>query len=811
MAELLSTLLQDLRFAIRQLRKSPGFTLTAILVFALGIAASTAIFAFVDAALVRPLPYRAPSQLVALFEHIPVGDRFHISYGDYLDWKQRNHTLSSLDAYRPSRLTLKTPAGGEEVLGAVVSAGFFRTLGVVPFLGRDFMPGEDLPSAQHTVILSYTCWQKRFGANANVLGQPVTLDGHSAVVVGVLPPGFHFAPTPAAEYWITLRWMLPMDERVGHPFYGIARLKPNTSMLAARADLASIAQQIALQYPHTNRDRTATVMPLTDLIVGDVRPTLFALLLGAGLLSLIGFANISSLLFVRAASRRREIAVRGALGASHARLVCQFTVEGFLLAGSGCMIGLVLAWCSLSILTTWIPRALLDGMPYLDGLHFDLHLLLFALAISACGGILFSAGPSLQLFLSNMQEGLVEGGRTAAGLTWRRVGATLVVIELAFTVVLLVSGGLLAKSFYRLVHEDLGMSADHLAVLHAETLDDLQDSQLIAIERKIRYGITALPGVIAVGNSDQLAIGSGERYTSGFAHFRVIGKAYLGEGDEADQHSVSVGYFETLQARLLHGRYFSEQDDISKPSVALINRTMAQRIFPGEEVLGKTILNEFYAKRPFQIIGIVDDIQDGPLDAKPVPVVYIALNQNPTSDFYVTVRTAPSAGNIFHAMATVIHQAYPGLIVDDEETMTDRINNSESAYLHRIAASIVAAFASLALLLGTVGLYGVISYSVGQRTREIGVRMALGAQRANVYQLILKETCWLTVVGILAGLLSFLLSARILRSMLFAVSPWDAANLSCVVGVLVASALLASFLPARRAASLNPTEALRSE
>ena len=811
MAELIATILQDLRFAIRQLRKTPGFTLTAILVFALAIAASTAIFAFVDAALVKPLPYRDPTRLVALFERIPVGDRFHISYGDYLDWKQRNHTLSSLSAYRPNRFTLKTPSGGEEVLGAIVSDGFFRTLGVAPFLGRDFLPGEDLANAQRTILLSYSCWQKRFGSRTAVLGQTVTLDGTPGVIIGVLPKAFHFAPTPAAEYWITLRWYLPLDNRTGHPYYGIARLKPGASIAAAQNDLASIAQQIALLYPKTNRDRTATLMPLTDLIVGNIRPTLYALLLGAGLLALIGFANVASLLFVRAASRQREFAVRGALGASRARLISQFAVEGFLLAGTGCAIGLMLTWASLGTLTRVIPRALFESMPYLDGLHLDLHLLLFALVVTACGGVLFSAGPTLQHFLADMHEGLMEGGRTAAGRSWRRVGSTLVVMELAFTMVLLVSGGLLAKSFYRLLHEDLGMSTDRLAVLHVETQDDLKDPQIIAIERKIRSALSSLPGVMGAGDADGLAVGSGERYTSGFAHFRVLGKAYLGEGDEADQHSVSVGYFETLQARLLKGRYFSEQDDLSKPGVALINHTMAQRFFPGENPIGKTLVNEFFADHPTRIIGIVDDIQDGPLDARPMPVVYIALNQNPTTDFYVTVRTARSQASIFHAMATVIHQAYPGLIVDDQQTMTDRINNSESAYLHRIAASIVAAFAFLALLLGTVGLYGVISYSVGQRTREIGVRMALGAQRLAVYQLILKEACWLAALGILGGTLSFLLTARFLRSMLFAVSPWDAASLFSVVALLTVAALLASYLPARRAASMNPTDALRAE
>ena len=802
-------LLQDLRFAVRQLRKSPGFACTAILVFALGIAASTAIFAFVDAALVKPLPYRDPSRLVALFERLPHGDRFHLSHGDYLDWKRLNRVFTSLEVYRPERFALKTATNTEEVPAATVSDGFFRMLGVTPFLGRDFAPGEDRPGPQRPVILSYEIWQKRFVGNNFILGEKVQLEGDPYVVVGVLPRDFHFAPVATAGFWVTLNWLGNIDPRFGHPYYGVARLKPGASLAMAYADLTPIAQQIAITYPHTNRDRTVTVLSLADLIFGDIRPTLLALLCGAGLLSLIGFVDVSSLLLVRGESRRREIAVRGALGASRARLVRQFAVEGFLLAGSGCVLGLLLTACSISILAGLIPRELLDNMPYLDALHFNWHIFLFAVGISLSGGFLFSAGPVLQLFLSDLHEGLMEGGRTAAGRAWRRAGATLVVVELAITVVLLMSAGLLVKSFYRLLHEDFGMAPDHLAMLHV--LDqDASDARSLAIERTIRNAMAALPGVVSVGDSQEPALASGEVYKNWFEHVRVQGRSYLGEGDEATRNYVSVGYFETLRARLLKGRYFVDGDDKSKPRIALINRTMAAQIFPGEDPIGRTLLGEFDSA-PAQIVGVVDDIKDGALDTAPTPAVYRPLNQNPASDFYITVRTSQPEGAILPSMVRTVHQLDSSLIVDGEETMSDRINNGQAAYLHRSAAWLVAAFASLALLLGTVGLYGVISYSVGQRTREIGVRMALGAQRASVYQLILKEACWLAVLGVAGGLACSLVSASLIRSMLFAVSPWDMATMLSVICVLAAAALLASYIPARRAASLNPTEALRAE
>lgn len=808
---LLEDLMQDFRFATRQLRKNPGFTSTAVLVFGLGIAASTAIYAFVNEALVKPLPYRDPSTLVALYERIPVGDRYHLSEFDYEAWKQRNRVFTSLDVYRPDRFTLKEAGGVEEVSGALISDGFFRTLGVAPFLGRDFRTGEDLPSAAQTVMLSYETWRKRFGANSNVVGSTVTLDGDSYLIVGVLPRKFHFAPVGRVEFWRTLHGLC-QDNHQCFPYYGVARLHEGVSVGAALENISSIAQQIAVEFPQTNRDRSANVIPLTDAILGDIRPTLIALLCGAGLLALIGFVNVSSLLLVRAESRRREIAVRGALGASHVRLVRQFAVEGFLLAASGCGLGSALTYGLLGVLAGQIPANLMDNMPYLEEVRWNAHLLLFAAAVSMLGGALFSAGPALHLFFSDMQQGLLEGGRTSAGRGWRRLGASLVAVELAITVVLLVGAGLLAKSFYRLLHLDIGIAADHLAVMHVARPGPWDNDKLnLALERQVVAGISALPGVTSVGISREVALGSGEGFSHLFTHYRVAGRAYVGVGDEAVDQTVSVGYFETLRARLLQGRYFTDADDASKPGVAIINRTMARQEFPGEYAIGKRIISQYDPEHPSEIIGVVDDVKDGPLDMKPTAAVYSPFNQNPFNDFYVTLRTSQSEKAMLPSLVKAVHAIDGGLIADEEESMTDRIDNSQAAYLHRSAAWIVAGFAGLALLLGTVGLYGVISYSVGQRTREIGVRMALGAQRHSVYRLILTEAAWLAALGVTGGILSSLGLTGLLRGMLFEVSPWDAETLLAVACVLVAAALLASYVPARRAASVNPTEALRAE
>ncbi len=807
---LLEPMLRDLRFAVRLLRSRLGFACTAVSIFALSIAASTAIFAFVDAALVKPLPYRDPSTLVALFERIPVGERYHLSYSDYLDWKRLNRGFASLDVYRPEPLTLDTPTGAEEVSGARVSDGFFRTLGISPFLGRDFRPGEDQPGAQQTVILSYEAWQKRFAANMDVLGTSITFDGAPYAVVGILPSGFHFAPVASAQFWITLHGFCA-NTRTCHPYYGVGRLQDGVSPAAAYADLSSIAQRIAVEYPQSNRDRSATVMPLADAILGGIRPTLIALLSGAGLLSLIGFVNVSSLLLVRSEGRRREMALRSTMGASRARLVCQFAVEGFSLAGFGCGIGLLLTGFLIRILSGQIPHDVLDNMPYLQGLHLNTHLLLFAGTLSILGGTLFSAGPAFQLLLSGVPEALKEGGRAVAGRSWRKTGSVLVVVELAVTVVLLVSAGLLAKSFYRLLHEDVGMAADHLAVMHVAGLGSETAVVNLGLERQIMSRMSALPGVISVGISQQLALSSGENFALSFGHFRVSGRSYPGQGDEASTRIVSVGYFETLRARLLRGRYFTEADDASQRPVAIINRTMAKQIFPGEDPLRKHLIDEYDKDHPVEIIGVVDDIKDGPLDMKPTPAVYEPFNQNPVSNFYVTLRTSQFEQSLFHSMADVVHQLAPRLIADGQDSMVDRISSSQSAYLHRSAAWIVAGFAGMALLLGVIGLYGVISYSVGQRTREIGVRMALGAQRVSVYRLILVEAGWLVISGIAGGLLCSFAATRLLRSMLFRVSPWDGGTMFFVACVLAGSALLASYLPAHCAASIDPVEALRAE
>ena len=806
----LETVWQDLRFAIRQLRKNAGFALTAIVILTLGIGASVAIFAFVDAALLQPLPYRDPGRLVNLFESNTLGPKFHLSYLDYLDWQKFNKVFRSVDIYGNNGFNLKTPAGAQRVDGARVSEGFFRTLGVAPVLGRDFHAGEDQPGAPATVLLNYATWQKRFGGRPDVLGQTATLDGVSYAIVGVLPREFHFALAEPSEFWTTLRADGSCEKHRGcHNYWGVARLKDGVSAAAALANVVTIAQQLQKQYPDSNTDRAGYLLPLTEAIVGDIRPILWVLLSGAGLLLLIASVNVASLLLVRSESRRREIAVRGALGASRSRLIRQFVTEGLVLAAAGSVLGLASAYGSMQLLPMLIPKDMMARMPYLLGLGLNLHVLIFAAVISIGAGVLFSVTPTLRLPLSEIGKGLTDGGRGAAGTTWRRFGSNLVVIELAAAMVLLVSAGLLGKSFYRLLHVDTGMEPDHVAAIQVVAPESTyaKDEQRIVLERQVLGRAAVLPGVTSVGITSDLPVSDGDGVTT----FRILGRPYHGETNEVNDRQVSAGYFATLHARLLRGRYFAETEDASKPRVTIVNEALAKKYFPGKDPIGQRIGNDTLEPNSLrEIVGVVDDIKEGPLDMIR-PAYYDPFNQSAQSDFAVVVRTSQEEQALLPVLAAAIHQIDPGIATYGAVTMSERIHDSPSAYLHRSSAYIVGGFAALALLLGVVGLYGVIAYSVSQRTREIGVRMALGAQRGTVYQLILKEAAWLIALGIAAGLLCSIAAATLTRKLLFGVGAWDVSTFVAVAVVLAVAAMLASYLPAHRAASVNPVEALRAE
>ncbi|HUN83291.1 MAG TPA: ABC transporter permease [Terracidiphilus sp.] len=799
------TVLQDLRFAMRQLRKSPGFAITAILILALGIASSVAIFAFVDAALIKPLPYENPTRLVQLFESIPLGPRFHLSYPDYLDWKRDNKVFSSLNVFAPYGFMMKTPEGLRKADGARVSDGFFRTLGVKPVLGRDFYYGEDRPEAARTTLLSYSAWQRRYGGSPSVLGKSVILDGDTYTIIGVLPREFSFAPAEPADFWAIQK---PEECRGCHGLFGVARLKDGVTFNQAFADIKAIAQRLARQYPDSNRDQVAYMLPLTDVIVGDIRPILLVVLSGAGLLLLIASVNVASLLMVRAENRRREMAVRGALGASPRRLIRQFVTEGMMLAVIGGALGVACAGQSMHMLASLIPKDLMAAMPFLHGLGLNARVILFACLLTILSGVLFAFIPIARIRFDAIREGLSEGGRSAAGIVWRRFGSNLVVVELATAMVLLSGAGLLGKSLYRLLHTDIGMQPDHIAVVHVEAQPEKykDDAAQSALAREIVRRVGSLPGVESVGITTKLPIEDAD-WTTGF---RIVGRPDHGEHREAAIRRVTSGYMTTLKTTLRSGRYFREDDNASHQQVMIINMEFAREYFPGEDPVGKQLSFDDKAP-PILIVGLIDDIQEGQLDAKPRAAMYRPFYQNANSGFEVLTRTSRDDRAMLPVMESTLRSIDPGMAIFAPMTMEQKIHDAPSTYLHRSSAWLVGGFAVLALLLGAVGLYGVIAYSVSQRTREIGVRMALGAERATVYRLVMRESAQLIVTGIVVGIAASVSAAMLIRKLLFDVSAWDVPTLAGVAIVLALSALLASYIPARRAASVSPAEALRAE
>ena len=805
------TVMQDLHFALRQLRKNPGFTATATIILALGIGASVAIFGFVDAALIKPLPYHDSTRLAVLYETNPLGPLFHLSYLDYLDWKKDNKSFSSLDVFEHNGALLKAQDGLQRVDAATVSSGFFHTLGMTPVLGRDFYPGEDLQSAPRTALLSYGAWRERYGGRRDILGQTLTLDGETSTIIGVLPATFHFAPAEPAEFWSALHPGKDCEIYRGcHNFLGVARLNDGVSFASAFADLQTIAQRLEKTYPNEDGGRFAFMRPLTEVIVGEIRPILLVLLGGASLLLLIAAINVASLLLVRSESRRREIAVRGALGASAGRLIRQFVTEGLLLASAGSLLGAICGVEAMRLLPLLVPKEILAKMPYLLGLGLNLHVAAFTAGVCFATALLFAWMPAARISVTNLSFGLAAGGRGSAGTVWRRFGANLVVIEIATAMVLLVGAGLLGKSLYRLLHVDAGLEPGHLALLRIAATGEryAKDPAQIALERDVVSSVGALPGVQSVAVTNTLPLGDGD----GTSNFRIVGRSYShSEHYEAANRQVSAGYFHTLGARILRGRDFRDDEDKQKPLVTVINQTLANQFFPGVDPIGKQIGLDDDFKSHVEVVGVVNDLQEGQLDAAPRPAFYLPFNQTPGNYFAVAVRASQDEQSLLPALATAIHRIDPGIAVFDQATMGQRLHDSPSAYLHRTSAWMVGMFAGIALMLSAVGLYGVIAYSVSQRTREIGVRMALGAPRASVYSLILREAGWLTGIGIALGLLCSLGTAVLMRKMLFGTAAWDAGTLLSVAAVLAAAAMLASYIPARRAAGVDPAVALRTE
>jgi macrolide transport system ATP-binding/permease protein len=802
---------QDLRYALRQFRRSPGFASTAILVLALGIGVSVAIFGFVDAALLEPLPYANPNRLMSVNESSIESPRWPLSYPDFLDWRRLNKSFSSLDIYSGAGFLLRAGTDTETVQGERVSGGFLTTLGVHPILGRDFNADEDRLGGPNVVILSYGAWIHRFGARRDVIGRTVDLDDQAYSIIGILPRSFTFAPSGNAEFWVPINTLSPHQySRTFYSFMGVGRLRDGVNAQTAQAEMTAIAKTLQQQYAITGRNLSASVLPLSEVFIGDVRPILLTLLAGAGLLLLIACVNVASLVLVRAENRKREVAVRGALGATPARLFRQFVTEGLLFAALGTLSGLIIAAGLMKLLAGVVPRDMAASMPFVELAGLNAHTGAFAAVIALLAALLLAVTQALRIPLRTGRNGLAEADRGGTSMFWRRLGGNLVVMELAIAVVLLSGAGLLAKSFYRLLHVPLGFDPDHLATVRvmiprtAYTNND----QTLTLYREIMRRVSSLPGVESAGAGSRLPV----ECNCNTDAIQIVGRPFHGEHNEVAERHVSPGYLPALRASLLRGRGFTEADDSSAPGVAIVNQALVKKYFAGQDPIGQRIAND-EGGRPsvWEIVGVVDDVHEGPLDEETWPAEYFPINQAMDPELSLAVRTRQDPGVLLPGLVTALHQLDPRLGVSDEATLTAKIGNTEAALLHRFSAYLVGGFAAMALLLGMVGLYGVTAYSVSQRTREIGVRMALGAQRSGVYRLVMGQAGLLTFAGVAIGLVCSIGTSLFIRKLLFAVPAWDVATLAAVAFVLALTSLAASLLPARRAASVDPVQALRSE
>jgi macrolide transport system ATP-binding/permease protein len=806
-------LLQDVRYAIRILRRSPGFTVVAVLLLALAIGANVTIFTFVDAALLRPLPYDHPEQLMKLWDarQSQISSRFEVSYPDYLDWKAQNQAFSSLAGYATFNRSILSGAHEPEIIRAGrVSDNFFQTLGVQPVLGRTFRDGEDAQSSPWSVILTYGSWERRFGGKPDVIGQSLTINGKPTSIVGVLPRNFHFAPVGDPEMFLPLHPSGGLLQRRNlHWMHPLGRLKPGVTQDQAQVMMDTVASNLEREYPDSNRELRAVVQPLTELITGQIKPILLVLLAAVGLLLLIACANIANLLLARAAVRAKEMALRAALGARRWRVVRQLLTEGIVLVSVGAALGIAFAMMATRLMVQSLPLQLRQSMPYLKDAGIEPRTLLFCAALAILTALLFSLAPALRLSNPVLNDVLKEGGRLSNAGGWKKFGSSLVVAEVAISAVLLAGSGLMLKSLYRLLTVDTGFNARHLTTFTLIPTSSRYDENAPAIvfHQNVMEKLLAIPGVTAAGTTSVLPVSGGNT-----SLYRVVGAPMTPLANEANSRTISPGYFPTLGARFIAGRNFDERDSEKAPQVVIINKTLAKAVFGSEDPVGKQIVFTYNAQqKPREIVGVVGDIHEGALDSGDKPAIYTPFAQSPNSAFDVVVRSQVDPTSVRSAMEKAVHDVDPEIVVFELQTMEDLIAQSPAAALHRYPAWLVSMFAMSALLLGIVGLYGIVSYSVSQRTPEIGIRMALGAQRSNVLWLVLSGGLRLALCGIIAGVLGAVAAGYLLRSVLFGVQPWDGAVLAAVAVMLALIGTFASYVPARRASRLDPMRALHYE
>jgi predicted permease len=810
MGYFLETFWQDLRYGIRVLIKSPVFTAVAIVSLSLGIGANTAIFSVVNGLLLRPLPYPDSDRLMHVWhtppqESFPGMKKFSVSPANYLDWKAQNHTFEQMAAYSYDGFSLSSDDRSIALTGSAVAADFFSVLRTQPVRGRSFLPEEEEPGHSQSVILSNKLWQRAFGANPGLIGQTVTLNSRPFTVVGIMPAGFEF---PAeAELWVPLA-MEEKEKQVRsiHDFLVVARLKPNVSVAQAQAEMSTISSRLEQQYSEANRSWGAVVIPLHEDIIGDLRPALLVLFSAVGFVLLIACVNVANLMLAKGANRQKEIAIRIALGAPRSRIVRQLLTESVLLAVVGGLIGLMLAAWGSDLLV----KLSAGSLPNTGDIGIDKWVFVFTLLLSLAAGIVAGIAPALQFTKDEMAQTLKQGtGRTGTDSGKQRTRKVLVICEIALSLILLIGAGLMIRSFWKLQHVDPGFNTSN-ALTMSISLSRLKYSeprQQAAFYDRVLEQVSTLPGVVAVGATTTLPlVGSGS-----VQPFTIEGRPEqsVAEQPAADVRSVSPDYFRAMSIPLKRGRTFSERDREDAVPVVIISESMARRFWPSEDPLGKRMTLSFFKEQgPREIVGIVGDVKGG-LDSDARATVYVSYKQTPRPYMTFVARTTTDPHNAIQPISRAIYAIDKDEALRDVGTLDEVLASSLSG--RRFSMTLLMSFAALALILAAIGVYGVMNYSVVLRRRELGIRIALGAQTTDVLRLVLRQGLILTLAGVGAGLLGAFALTHLMASLLYGVTATDSLTFAGVSGVLLAVGVLASYLPARRATKVDPMNALRAE
>jgi len=819
----MGTLMQNLRYAFRALRNSPGFTAVVVLTLALGVGANTAIFSVVYSALLRPLPYREPARLFHVGEARAQSDNSNngaqVSYPDYLDWTHSSKSFPSLAVYSGDAFTLAVNGEPKNTFAAQVTPNFFATLGVKPVIGRDFVDGEMQPDGPHVTILTDAFWRTEFGADPNIIGRVIHLDGKPATIVGVLPREFEFGPANSAPLWVPIHQTGDLITRRSlHWLTAVGRLAPGVSPEQARAEMLGISARLSREYPKENSSIFFVMESLREQIVGKVRPLLLILLGAVGFVLLITCANVANLLMTRSIGRRKEFAVRSALGASRASLLSQMLTESLLLSAIGAIVGLVGAHWGVTLLVAAIPESLLQGMPYLRNAAINLPVLLFLCGVTVLTGILFGLAPGLEASRTSLNDVLKDETRGGTSTGHARLRNTLVIAEISISLVLLVGAGLLLKSLHALLGQDPGFNLHNVLTFSVNLPDSSYPSDktppyysaaAVRFDHEFTERLRNVPGVLDVGQTSGIPASGG----SGTIRFVVEGRTTaLGQEDECQIIGVSTGYFSSLKIPLAEGRFFAATDTIQTPGVVVVSRAFVKAYLHGENPIGKRVRFTYSAQNPYlQIVGVAGDTASIDLAAVPPAIIYTPNDQGPNTYLSYIVRAAGEPAAFVGAARAALQQMDPQLPLIQPQSLEDVANQSPSVFLRRYPSYLIGCFAALALILAIVGLYGLISHLVLQRTREIGIRVALGAQRPDILKMVLRQGIRPTLAGVIIGVVAGLGLTRLMSSLLFGVGPNDWLTFLCVALLLLAVALAACFIPARRATRVDPIVALRYE